>query len=824
MTYKKLKELLQQLYGPALMLHVYLHPERREQIRRNLLFACIFLFILVVTGFGINKTYGDISFLHFLTSLSNRLYGLFLITFTTLFIFSCLEALHRSFYYRGLEEVLNENTDTQDHIPVVWEVATIVTETRDHDVTGGFIGSLDGQEVLFRLGITPQSYSRYENMRTTFLPQDGLIIERDKGVTLATYAKSIYKQDQSFRQFLSENNIGESELMRACDWVTRIDRRDARLARWWSRDNLGRIPGIAKTWGYGQTYLLERYGHDLTKDHIWHTALMTRKEEDDEVEEIEQILSRNRQSNVLLITDDILTGRQRVAQLYHKIREGHALPPIESKRVFLLDIEMIIMSNNSKQSFEVTLREIFVQAVDSGNAIVYIENISSVLSSAGALGVDVIDVLLPFLQSDTLQVILGETSEMYNKALARDIRIAQIFDTVQMKHIGEEGLLDLLEQRAYQLEKQHGIVFTIQALATTSTLAERYFPTGVMPDKAFDLLEELIPYAFANKISQVLQKDVEVFVNRKTNVPIGEPKKEEREKLLDLEHILHKRVVAQDEAITAISKALRRARAGLADQNKPLGSFLFLGPTGVGKTETAKALAEVLFSNEKDMIRLDMSEFNGVGALEELVGSFDTGKAGRLEELLREKVYGVLLLDEFEKAHTQIHDVFLQILDEGHFTDAFGHVVNMKNHIIIATSNAGAELVWNQKSTDITPENEKQLLIDYMITKNIFKPELLNRFDDIIVFHTLSQIQITKITRFHLENFAKKMEEEHKIKVKVTDALISYVSKHGYDPKFGGRPLERAIHNDVEQIIADSILAGKLHQGDTFEFDEKMLQ
>jgi ATP-dependent Clp protease ATP-binding subunit ClpC len=826
MPYLKLKKIAIDFYGAALALNALADSEKRQLIYRNFLFACIFLFILVLTAFAVDKmAVQTITGLNIFGQLANRLYGLFLLVLSLTFMVSACEALYRSYYFRGLKQVLTESTEPE-YVLVSWEVANVIDETDDEDITGGFMNSSYGQEVLYRLGITVEVFGAFDTLRIPMLRAEGFVVERDRGINLGVYVRSIFKHDESFREFLAKNNINEEQLIRASEWVTTIERRDRQSKRWWSRDNLGRIPGLGKTWSYGQTYLLERYGHELTEDHIWQTAMMTRREEDDEVEELEQILSRARQSNALMLTNDVLTARQRVAQLYHKIREGHALPPIEAKRVFLIDVETILMANNDKAAFELMLTDTLQQAVSAGNIILYIENCTAAITSAHTFGVDLVELFMPYLESSGIQIVFAETSENYNKQLAHDARINKAFDVIQMKDIGQEGLLDLLEQRALSVERRTKVVFSIQALQKIGDLAERYFPTGVMPDKAFDLLEEFIPYASLNNIEQVLQKDVELFVNKKIDVPIGAPKEEEREKLLGLEDFLHKRVVAQEEAVSAISKALRRARAGLADPDKPMGSFLFLGPTGVGKTETAKALAEAMFDDENAMIRLDMSEFNSPNALEELLGSFETGTKGRLEEMIREKQYGVLLLDEFEKASKDIHDLFLQILDEGHFTDSFGHGVNLKNHIIIATSNAGADLIWEwEKGTEKRfSEDRKQELIDYMIEKSIFKPELLNRFDDIVVFHTLSQVQISKIARIHLEKFAKRIEEQQNIKVRITDNLVAYVAKKGYDPKFGGRPLERAILEEVEQVLADEMLADRLHSGDTFEFTDDKLQ
>jgi ATP-dependent Clp protease ATP-binding subunit ClpC len=821
MPFSELKKFVEKFYGPALALRAMSPDDKRHVLYQNLIVGTIFVFILTLTAYAVETTsLGSIPGLSIATLLADRLWGLFLLTLSVTFFFAAAEALHRSYYFKGLKQVLSETTDLK-HAPVDWEVATIVDETLDSDVTAGYLNSVYGQEILYRVGISAEVFKKFDDSRKPTLQADGFIIDRDKGVLLSTYTRSIYKQDEDFRHFLSENNISEEQLVRAAEWTTSIEVKDRKIKRWWSRDNLGRIPGIGKSWSYGATYLLEKYGHDISEDHIWQSALMTRKEEDDEVEDIEQVLSRSRQSNVLLLTNDVLTARQRTAQLYHKIREGVALPPIEAKRIFFIDIESILMANEDKAAFETLLRDVFIQAVNAGNIILYFENLSTVTASAHTIGVDVVDTISSFFESSEIQIVVGELSENFNKYISRDTRVTQAFDVLEMRDVGQDGLQDLLEQRAFTIEHNTKIVFTVPALQKIGELADRYFPTGVMPDKAFDLIEELVPYAFSNGIMQVLRSDIEDFVTKKTRVPVGEPTSEERDKLLKLEEFLHERVVAQEEAVSSVAKALRRSRAGVANPKKPMGTFLFLGPTGVGKTETAKALAEIMFGDEDAMIRLDMSEFHTVDAVNELIGTFETGKPGRLEDLLRKKMYGVLLLDEFEKSHRDVHDLFLQILDEGHFTDAMGRNVNLRNHIIIATSNAGADLIWQWEKEGKKIEDSKKALVDHIIAQNLYRPELLNRFDDIIVFHALTQPQVTEIARIHLENFAKRIEYEQNIKVHVTDELISYVASKGYDPKFGGRPLERAIMSEVEQIIADEMLAGKLHSGDTFEFKGK---
>jgi ATP-dependent Clp protease ATP-binding subunit ClpC len=817
MPFSELQRIVHKLYGPALALRSYLPHEQRRAIERILALTTALLFALLILSFALTTTvFSASSLTPFLGHVANKIAGFFFLSFSLAYIFTALEAFHRSYYFHGLEQILQESGHPEQ-VLVGWGVATIVAETSPDDVVRAFLESGFGQEILYRAGIPEKVFGEFFSKRKNFISTASFFVEKDGPVTLATYAKSAYKQDEEFRSFLATSNVNIDQLLHAAQWVTQIERANRQKARFWSRDNLGRIPGIGKTWGYGETYLLERYGHDLTEDHMWQAALMGRHSEQDEVEDMEQILSRARQANVLVVGDDPAMIRQRVAQLYHKIREGAALPPLESKRIFLLDVESVVTATHDKTAFEVAIHDILTQAIHAGNIVVYLERFPASVASATTIGVDLVDVLMSYFQSDAIQIILATDGDGFNTHLSRDTRLMQTFDIVRMKDISNDGLLMILEERALLREHQTGVVFTIPALDAIGRLADRYFPNGVMPDKAFDLLEELVPAAISGGIVQLVQADVEQLVYRKTGVPMGDPTQEERTKLLTLEDFLHKRVIGQQEAVSAVAKALRRARAGVENANKPMGSFLFLGPTGVGKTETAKALAEALFNDEDAMNRLDMTEFQGEDAVEELIGSFETNKPGRLAVMIREKQYGVLLLDEFEKSNRNVHNLFLQVLDEGMFTDAAGKSVNARNLIIIATSNAGAGLIWQWEKDGKDIAELKPELVDHLVKDGLFKPEFLNRFDEIVLFHPLKKDEIRAIAKIQLDSFAKHLLSERNITMTITDELIDAIAAIGYDPKFGGRPMRRAIKNKVEQAVADRILQGKLAPGGTLE-------
>ena len=342
-----------------------------------------------------------------------------------------------------------------------------------------------------------------------------------------------------------------------------------------------------------------------------------------------------------------------------------------------------------------------------------------------------------------------------------------------------------------------------------------HFSDPVMPDKAIDILVELPAYVIRKNRILVEKQDVLDIVEKKTGVPLGQIKEEEREKLLNIEDRLHESVIGQDEAIVVVSNAMRRSRAGVRDNRRPIGSFLFVGPTGVGKTETAKALAALFFGDEGSMTRLDMSEFSGGNAVARLIGSFDGEQIGILTRTLREHPYGVILLDEFEKSTPQVHDLFLQILDEGFFSDVRGTRVNARDVIFIATSNAGSNLIFEKMQQGVDTKDIQKEIIDHIIKERIFKPEFLNRFDAVVLFHPLELEHIRKISGLMLEKLRLRLRNRG-VDMGITPEMVEYVAQQGVDPVFGARPMNRYIQEKVEHVVAEKLIRGEIKEGSKF--------
>ncbi len=728
-----------------------------------------------------------------------------------LWLFPALwSAFFTSFYFKDNDTVLPE---MGMHPPVLrYEVAAVVTAGAEEPVVDFFM-SRYGSATMLRLGVGSKEVIAFLKDRK---PPAGTfeIPPLEEPIALNDFAQGLLHYDEGLQHFLSSHRIEVTDFVGAAGWVSRIEGDYKGYLRWWSKDALGRIPGVGKDWGYGEIVLLSRYARPITL-HPAFSAAGTGAFGKHEAEEIERILSRGRESNVLLVGEEGVPKLAPLARLSRKISAGTVLPPLEHKQIFIFDGAPFVSAMKEKALFETEFTRLLSEAAHAGNIIFVFDNFEKCVESAKALNSDVLALLDPFLTSRNIQIVAIVELGAFHQVFEPNAKIRERFERVLITEAGVQGSIPILEEEALRAEARAGVLFTYPSLRAVAESAERYFFEGVMPDKAIDLLFELVPKIKTAGKRVVLREDVLELVSQKTGIAVSEAKGEERTKLLKLEEILHERIVGQDEAVKAISGALRRARSGISSENRPIGSFLFLGPTGVGKTETTKALAQAFFGDEKTIVRLDMSEFQSEDALSRLIGTFESGKAGVLASLLREHPYGVLLLDEFEKTNREVHDLFLQILDEGFFTDVSGKRVNARNLLIIATSNAGSDLIW--KTAQEGKVLNKDIVITEIITRAIFKPELLNRFDGVVLFHPLGQEHLRVIARLQLQKLGKRLKEKG-LELLITEPLIDYLVSAGQDPKFGARPMNRAIQEKVEQVIAEKMLRGEIEAGSKVEF------
>ncbi len=747
----------------------------------------------------------------FVAGQEKLLSGLALLTLVVATKFYLLELYFRSHYYSS---IISNNYQTADLFS--FTVGRILFRARDGDIARAFVQSETGALVLRRLGITAEESRSFLQSRGN---QSNINLELAgaKPLTLRALADWLCANNSAFAKFLFRQQLNTSDLHAAVDWVVGDIEREARQARWWSREQLARVPGLAKDWSYGGAYALERYGEDMLQSEqsgIFNTAVSAREEE---MKQLETILSRSEEANALLVGPAGESKLDVVWQLANEIKSGRVPPGLEYRRPWLLRTALLLADHRERQDFERTMLRLLLEAERSGNVILVIDDLGVLLAGAERLGSKLVSLLGPYLRSASLPVIALVEAGLYQKLSFEQADLLSRFETLTINEIDQLRLYHLLEQRASRFEETQNIFFTYPAIKATIESAERYFPGEQLSDQALDLIVEIVPWSIAHHVQTIEPEHVLALVQEKTKIPMGAIGQAERVALASLEQSLRAQVIGQEPALRSISEALRRNRAGVSNRRKPIGSFLFLGPTGVGKTETAKALARSLFGREEALLRLDMSEYQSSDALTRLLGSFSDNRPGILATMLRETPYGVLLLDEFEKTSPEVLNLFLQIFDEGFFSDAFGRRVNARNLILIATSNAAAESIWRMVQAGNDPVAARDELVDEMISKAIFRPELLNRFDDIIIFHPLSPLELQKVAKLLLERLTTRLLEQG-IKLKITQDLVDQVAQAGSDRVFGARPLNRHIQSKVEQVVADAIISGRLTPGTSVEF------
>ncbi len=461
------------------------------------------------------------------------------------------------------------------------------------------------------------------------------------------------------------------------------------------------------------------------------------------------------------------------------------------------------------------IRIIFLEAAFAGNVILVIEHLEHYLKGeSNALHFDVSGILADFLSKPSFRLIATGATNEYHQLIEKQEQLVKYLETIEMSEPTESETMEIMLAQLEKYERK-SVLVTYGGLREMVTSSSRHNWNVPLPERALDLMMDV--WMFWNKKSQadfVTEKTVAEYLSLKTGVAQGEIDTSERKKLLSLESVLHRQVIGQKEAVTQVAEALRRARSGVSDQQKPVGSFLFLGPTGVGKTETAKALAKVYFGDEKHVIRLDMSEFQTPSSIDRLLGSSQLGQEGRLVSQIKDNPYSLLLLDEIEKAYPDILDIFLQILDEGFVTDAFGEKINFRNCLIIATSNAGAALIKKMVENQAPAEEIKKAVVDWAVENNIFKVEFMNRFDGVIFFRPLNQKELLDVVWLKLRNFATRLDKEKNIQIDFEENLAEEIIKRGYDPIFGARSLNRYIEDTVENLVAKKIIAGEAQNGE----------
>ncbi|OGZ44627.1 MAG: hypothetical protein A2756_04315 [Candidatus Ryanbacteria bacterium RIFCSPHIGHO2_01_FULL_48_27] len=688
-----------------------------------------------------------------------------------------------------------------------------------------FTESPEAFVILQRLGVSDTSLGEF-----LARPRPELFMSRDEFLgalgAVALDAKSsvlgmrellglLMQIDKDFEQMLFAAQVHKTELYGAASWVRAgYETRDLRL-RWWDAAYLAHVPRLGTAIAYGYTYLLDRHARELVSGGIKSAAHM--QFEMEVIQSLESALSRSAEANVLFIGEPGSGKHTILEDLARTIMEGTAAPALQYKRVLVLDTSGLTAGAKTKGDFEELVIRVMNEAVRAGNIILVIENFAEFLESAHALGVDAMGILEPYLKSSVIQVVALSDPNKFHNILEPNGVVMQLFSKIDVPVTGAAGTIIVLEDAALEIEARFGVLFTYQALKGAAELADRYIVQGVMPEKAIDLLDRAAASSSGPRPRVITREHIEAAVEASTKIPVAKAREGEAQKLLKIEEILHQRIIGQDEAVRAVSNALRKARSGLHGDKRPIGSFLFLGPTGVGKTETAKALAEVYFGSEEAMSRFDMSEYQSIEGIEKFIGAFATKEQGTLATALRSRPFSLALFDEFEKSSKEVINLFLQILEEGFFTDAFGKRVSARDTIIIATSNAGSNLIWDLVRAGKDPVVLQREVVDAIRQQGVFSPEILNRFDAIVVFHPLDKSNLVAVARLLLEDLRKGLAKQD-IDFVITDDLVVKIAEIGYDPVMGARPMRRAISDRVEQVIAQKILEGKLTRGSQLSF------
>ena len=636
------------------------------------------------------------------------------------------------------------------------------------------------------------------------------------------------------------------------------------------------------------TPVLDQYSRDLTRMAV-EGKLDPVIGREEEIRRVIQILSRRGKNNPCLIGEPGV-GKTAIAEgLAQQISLGLVPESVAGKRVITLDLSSMIAGSKYRGEFEERIKKVIREVVGAGNILLFMDELHTIIGAGGAEGaMDASNILKPHLARGEFQMIGATTVEEYRKYMERDAALERRFQPVMVEEPDIEQTLEILKGLRRFYEKHHQVVITDEGLEAAAKLSDRYVSDRFLPDKAIDLMDEAAAKvrlegvktstnlqdirieinrvteemeeaiqkmelqeaselrkekealqaeyeklqkkakkSMKRKRAEVGENEIAEVVSQWTKIPVKRLAEEESARLRKLESVLHKRVIGQEEAVSAVAKAVRRGRVGLKDPNRPIGSFLFLGPTGVGKTEISKALAEAMFGSESAMVRVDMSEYMEKHSVSKMIGSppgyvgYDEG--GQLSEKVRRNPYSVILFDEIEKAHPDVFNILLQVLDDGHITDAQGRKTDFKNTIIIMTSNAGAQSIIEPKALGFASVEDAKHNYDRMKdsvmeeVRRIFRPEFLNRIDETIVFHALTKEDMKKIVTLMTKTLIERCKTQMGIELHITGTVKSHIVDTAYEPKYGARPLRRMIQNKIEDGLAEEILSGRVKAKDTVE-------
>jgi ATP-dependent Clp protease ATP-binding subunit ClpC len=618
--------------------------------------------------------------------------------------------------------------------------------------------------------------------------------------------------DPFFIELFEEKGIKADELENALAWMRVQDDLEERYKTLRKAAALKPTGNMDRAMTAVATPFLDAVSEDLTRSAVYgKTGILVGRE--GEMTALFRAIEGGQQ-NVILVGQPGV-GRGALIEGIADLMVEEAVPAIlQDKRLLKLSVPHIVSAEGGQGAEERFLYAL-EQVGHSGNIVLVIEDIHELVGAGGG-GVDLASILATELEKGYTFVIATTTPEGYTNAVERSV-LQPKFTRINVEEPSRNDAIRIVESKVGGIEARNNVIFTYGALQAAVDLSSRYMHDSVLPQKAIELIKEvaLTVSKRGEKFSWVKKEDVAALVGEKTKIPVSDVTKDEGEKLLKLEEKLHERVIGQEAAIKSVSAALRRARAAMRSEGKPIANFLFLGPTGVGKTELAKATAEVFFGSEQSMVRFDMSEYQNKESVTRLIGG--NGEAGLMTEAVRRNPFALLLLDELEKAHPDILNLFLQVMDDGRLTDGTGRTIDFTNIILIATSNAGTQYIEDETAKGTSLVAIKDALLNKEL-RQLYRPEFLNRFNEVIVFTPLTEADVTAIAYLIIEKVKKRMEAKS-ITLNVTDEAVHELAFAGYDPKFGARPLKRVVEERLENILADEFLKGSFGRRDTVTFD-----
>lgn len=614
-------------------------------------------------------------------------------------------------------------------------------------------------------------------------------------------------KEEELRNFIRLHLIEEKNKEKVIAWFNEYYKEKEKKSNWWLKENLFLYPPLARDWAYGYTYLLSNYSDELTSEEYLRKkpSIIDR---DQEIREIEEVLSKSDLNNILIVGEEGVGKHTIVDSLAYRIYHGIANQRLIYRRILKLKMEKILEEYQDPIKRESFFEQLLQEAAEAKNVIIFIDNIDRYLHQSENQ-VDLSYAIKKFGETENLQIIGITTPYLYQKFIFPNKKISQIFSKIDVYEISKEAAYKILQKKALNLEKKYNVFISIEAIIETIEKSSFYLTDIPFPEKAIDLLDLSCIKTKEEGGKIVTPNVVDHALSQKAHIPVVLTEKM-KEKLINLESYLKSEIIAQDQVISRLSTIIKNSFLLREKRNKPLASFLFLGPTGVGKTHTAKALCRYLFGSDKYLIRFDMAEYQLKQDVVKLIGSYETQEPGLLSTAIRENPYGVLILDELEKSTHDLLNIFLTILDEGYFFDSTGHRVDCKNLIIIATSNAGSYYFYQS-----TNPLDTHTLIDILIKKNFFNAEFLNRFDAILLFNPLSLKDLIIISEKIFNQLKNDLFSLYKINILVDQNYFKKIINDNVDIRFGARDLARVIKENIEKKVIDLILKNKIKEKET---------